>query len=129
MGQPFLLYVPFNAPHTPLQVPEQYVKPYAHLPRQRALYAGMTAALDEAVGQIVAALEETKLMENTLIVFSSDNGGPVNQGATNGSLRVGKGTLYEAASAWRPSPTGGAGSGPAPWSTSRSTWSIGTRRC
>lgn len=94
-GKPFFLYVPFNAPHTPLQVPEQYTKPYAHLPRQRQFYAGMTAALDEAVGQIVAALEEKKLREDTLIVFSSDNGGPVNQGATNGPLRAGKGTLYE----------------------------------
>lgn len=94
-GQPFFLYVPFNAVHTPLQVPEKYTAPYAHLPRQRRLYAGMTAALDEAIGQIVAALEEKKLMESTLIVFSSDNGGPVNQGATNGPLRAGKGTLYE----------------------------------
>jgi arylsulfatase A-like enzyme len=94
-GKPFFLYVPFNAVHTPLQVPEKYTAPYAGLLQQRRLYAGMTAAMDEAIGQIVAALEERKLMERTLILFSSDNGGPVNQGATNGKLRAGKGTLYE----------------------------------
>jgi arylsulfatase A-like enzyme len=94
-ARPFFLYAAFNAVHAPLQVPGEYTKPYTGLPAKRRKYAGMVAALDEAVGRIVAALEEHALLENTLIVFSSDNGGPVQQGATNGKLRAGKGTLYE----------------------------------
>lgn len=77
--QPLFLYVPFNAVHGPLQVPENYSEPYSHLRRQRQDYAGMLAAMDEAVGQIVAAVEAQEELENTLFLFSSDNGG-VNAG-------------------------------------------------
>ena len=94
--QPLFLYVPFNAVHAPHQVPEQYKKPYAALAEPRRTYAGMVAAEDEAVGQIVAALEAKGLRQNTLIVWSSDNGGPSPGRVTsNGPLRAGKGTLYE----------------------------------
>jgi arylsulfatase A-like enzyme len=95
-SKPFLLYVPFNAVHTPLQVPEQYMAPYAGLKMQRRKLAGMLAAMDEAVGQIVAAVEEKGVRDNTLFIFSSDNGG-YNPGVVtdNGPLRAGKGTLYE----------------------------------
>ncbi len=93
--KPFFLYVPFNAVHAPLQVPAKYTKPYADLPKQRQAYAGMLAAMDEAVGQIVAALKEKKA-DDTLIVFTSDNGGPQPGKVTdNGKLRAGKATLYE----------------------------------
>lgn len=94
--KPLFLYLPFNAVHTPLQVPENYTKPYEHLSGSRKTYAGMTAAMDEAVGQVVAALEEKGMLSNTLIIFSSDNGGP-NPGklTDNGPLRAGKGTIYE----------------------------------
>jgi arylsulfatase A-like enzyme len=95
-AQPLFLYVPFNAVHAPHQVPEQYKKPYAALQEPRRTYAGMVAAEDEAVGQIVAALEANGLRSNTLIVWSSDNGGPSPGRVTsNGPLRAGKGTLYE----------------------------------
>jgi arylsulfatase A-like enzyme len=95
-AKPLFLYVPFNAVHGPFQVPAKYKEPYAHLPEQRRTYAGMIAALDEAVGQIATALEETGRRTNTLVFFCSDNGGP-NPGrlTSNGSLRAGKGTLYE----------------------------------
>ena len=94
--QPLFLYVPFNAVHAPHQVPEQYKKPYAALAEPRRTYAGMVAAEDEAVGQIVAALEAKGIRQNTLIVWSSDNGGPSPGRVTsNGPLRAGKGTLYE----------------------------------
>jgi arylsulfatase A-like enzyme len=94
--KPFFLYVPFNAVHAPHQVPAKYKEPYASLPEPRRTYAGMVAAMDEAIGQIVAVLDEQKLRSNTLIIFSSDNGGP-NPGkvTSNGPLRAGKGTLYE----------------------------------
>ena len=94
--KPFFLDVSFNAVHTPLQVPDSYKQPYEHLNEPRRTYAGMLAAMDEAVGQIVAALDEKGLRENTLIVFSSDNGGPAPGTLTdNGRLRAGKNTLYE----------------------------------
>jgi arylsulfatase A-like enzyme len=90
------LYLPFNAVHTPLQVPESYTAPYTSLKGNRKTYAGMLAAMDEAIGQVVAALEEQKMRDNTLIVFSSDNGGPSPGRITdNGPLREGKGTIYE----------------------------------
>lgn len=94
--KPLFLDVSFNAVHAPLMVPDRYKQPYAHLDEPRRTYAGMVAAMDEAVGQIVAALEEKGLRENTLIVFSSDNGGPQPGRVTsNGRFRAGKTTLYE----------------------------------
>ncbi len=94
--QPFFLYVPFNAVHAPHQVPERYITPYTQLSEPRRTYAGMLAAMDEAIGQIVAALGEKGLRRNTIIIFSSDNGGPAPGRVTdNGPLRAGKGTLYE----------------------------------
>ena len=95
-GKPFFLYVPFNAVHAPHQVPGKYCTPYASLPEPRRTYAGMVAAMDEAIGGILAALDARGLRTNTLIFFSSDNGGP-NPGrvTSNGPLRAGKGTVYE----------------------------------
>ena len=94
--KPFFLYVPFNAVHAPHQVPEKYCEPYSGLREPRRTYAGMVAAMDEAIGAILAALETRGLRTNTLIFFSSDNGGP-NPGrvTSNGPLRAGKGTVYE----------------------------------
>lgn len=75
-SKPLFLYVPFNGIHAPHQVPDKYLEPYSSLTGAKQKLAGMLAAVDEAVGQIVAALETTGMRENTLIVFSSDNGGP-----------------------------------------------------
>ena len=55
----------------------------------------MTACMDEAIGQIVQALDQREMRQNTLILFSSDNGGPLNLGANNGPLRGAKGQVYE----------------------------------
>ncbi len=94
--KPLLLYVPFNGIHGPHQVPASYKEPYADLKEPRRTIAGMLAAVDEAIGQIAAALDEKGLRSNTLIIFSSDNGGPGPGRATmNGPLRAGKGTTYE----------------------------------
>jgi arylsulfatase A-like enzyme len=95
-AKPLFLYVAFNAVHAPLEVPDDYTKPYAQRDGERRTYAGMVAALDEAVGQIVSAVDKQHLAENTLFVFSSDNGGPKPRAQTsNGPLRAGKGTVYE----------------------------------
>ena len=94
--KPLFLYLPFNAVHNPLQVPEKYCAPYTNLKGVRRTYAGMMSAMDEAVGQVLAALDEMKIRGNTLIIFSSDNGGPSPGRVTsNGPLRAGKGTIYE----------------------------------
>lgn len=92
-SKPLFLYVPFNAVHSPLMVPDNYLKPYSDLKGPRQKLAGMLSAADEAVGQIVEALEKAGLRENTLIVFSSDNGGP--KPGTNTPLRNFKGSIYE----------------------------------
>lgn len=94
--KPLFLYVAFNAVHSPHQVPEEYTKPYADLKGGRRTYAGMLAAMDEGIGQILKALDDSGRRKNALIIFSSDNGGPAPGKLTdNGSLRAGKGTLYE----------------------------------
>jgi len=95
-SKPLFAYVAFNAPHTPLQVPENYRKRYSHIVNfKRRLYAAMVTCLDDNVGRILDALKKRDMLDQTLIVFSSDNGGPIKSGANNGALRAGKGTIYE----------------------------------
>ena len=94
--KPLFLYVPFNGVHAPHQVPESYPAAYPDLTGVRKTMAGMVSAVDAAIGQIVAALEEKGLRDNTIILFSSDNGGPSPGKVTmNTPLRAGKGTIYE----------------------------------
>jgi arylsulfatase A-like enzyme len=94
--KPFFLYVPFNAVHAPHQAPKEYLQRYSHLMNPRRQYAAMLAAMDDAVGKIVEAVETAGARQNTLFIFSSDNGGPRPGVVTdNGKFRAGKGTLYE----------------------------------
>lgn len=95
-AKPLFLYVPFNGVHSPHQVPDRYLDLYPQLKGNRKIYAAMITALDDAVGTITKAVENENLTEKTLIVFSSDNGGP-NPGklSDNGVLRAGKGSVYE----------------------------------
>lgn len=96
MSQPLFLYVPFNAPHTPLQALDEQLQHYAQIADvQRRTYCAMVHCLDEQVGRVAAAVAQRGQTDRTLFLFSSDNGGPVKQGATNGQLRGSKGTLYE----------------------------------
>jgi arylsulfatase A-like enzyme len=93
---PLFLYVPFNAPHSPLQVAEKYQKHYPQITdKLRLAFAGMVHCLDEQVGRVVDAIEKRSMTSNTLFLFSSDNGGQLDQAGTNGPLRAGKGKLYE----------------------------------
>jgi len=92
-SKPLFLYVPFNGVHSPFQAPDSYLKPYAHLKGNRQKLAGMLAAVDEAIGQIEQALKKAGMLENTLIVFSSDNGGP--PPGDNTPLRDFKGSIFE----------------------------------
>ncbi|MBC8352126.1 MAG: arylsulfatase [Planctomycetes bacterium] len=94
--KPLFLYVPFNAPHTPLQAPDETIAKYAGMKnKQRRTYAAMVDQMDQAVGLIVSALERHHYSaEPTLIFFCSDNGG-IRKLGSNRELRAGKGTLYE----------------------------------
>ncbi|MCK5713856.1 MAG: arylsulfatase, partial [Hyphomicrobiaceae bacterium] len=94
-SKPLFLYIPFNAVHSPFQAPQSYIDKYPDIKQdRRRIYAAMTAAMDDAIGQIVAALEKRRMTRNTLIIFCSDNGG-VGGIADNGPLRGHKGQLYE----------------------------------
>jgi arylsulfatase A-like enzyme len=95
-SKPLFLYIPFNAPHTPLQALPEHLKLYEHIENQpRRKYAAMVHCVDEQIGRVVAAVQKRGLTDKTLFIFSSDNGGPLGSGATNGPLRAGKGSLYE----------------------------------
>ncbi|HEX3868958.1 MAG TPA: sulfatase-like hydrolase/transferase [Pirellulales bacterium] len=91
--KPLFLYVPYNGIHSPFQVPDRYLEPYSGLTGNRRTLAGMLAAVDEGIGQIVDALAKSDMRENTLIVFSADNGGP--PPGDNTPLRGFKGSIYE----------------------------------
>jgi arylsulfatase A-like enzyme len=91
--KPLFLYIPFNGIHAPFQVPEAYTKLYPQLKGNRQKLAGMLSAVDEAIGKIVNTLDKAGLRENTLIIFSSDNGAP--PPGDNTPLRDFKATVYE----------------------------------
>ena len=94
--RPFFLYLAYNAPHTPLQYPPAVRSQYDDIvDMDRRVFAQMMTDLDQHIGEVVAALEASGQLENTLIVFSSDNGGNESAGADNGQLRSGKGSVYE----------------------------------
>ena len=97
------------------QVPARYVAPYASVAdEQRRLLSGMVAALDESVGNLTAALHAAAMWERTLLVFSTDNGGPTSQAASNYPLRGGKATCWEGGTRGVGFVVGGARSGLSP---------------
>ena len=94
---PFFLYLPFSAPHTPFQALTSYTERFSDVedPRKRIYYA-LIAQLDDAVGAVLDELEATGQEDNTIVVFSSDNGGATYTGATgNDPLRGGKMSHFE----------------------------------
>jgi arylsulfatase A-like enzyme len=98
-GRPFFLYLAYNAPHAPLQPPAEWLdKLRARQPTldpQRAKLVALIEHLDHGIGRVMETLKETGLDRNTLVVFTSDNGGQLNLGSSNGALRDGKGSMYE----------------------------------
>ncbi|MFN0018004.1 MAG: sulfatase [Pirellulaceae bacterium] len=92
-AKPFFLYVPHSMPHVPLHVSEKFKGK-----SKQGLYGDVIMEIDWSVGQILAALKEHGLDENTLVLFSSDNGPWLSYGNHAGSakpLREGKGTTWE----------------------------------
>ncbi|MBI3209265.1 MAG: sulfatase-like hydrolase/transferase [Candidatus Solibacter usitatus] len=94
--KPFFLYVPFNAPHTPIQDPDGFDATTGSAKVQqgvRGVYAKMVERVDARVGAILDQLRAMGQEENTIVVFLSDNGGDPN--GNNGSLRGRKGSTWE----------------------------------
>ncbi|WP_062259962.1 sulfatase-like hydrolase/transferase [Endozoicomonas arenosclerae] len=113
--KPFFAYLPYLAPHTPLEAPQSLIAKYKHLKDDkttslptakgvkkdstnvRPVYAAMVDAMDQGIGRILKTLDEEGLADNTIVMFFSDNGGPIygGAGAKNLPLRGGKGNTFE----------------------------------
>ncbi len=104
--RPFLLLLAHHAPHTPIEAKAEDIayfqsKTQSSFRHKNATYAGMIRSLDNSVGRIVARLRDLKQLDNTIIVFTSDNGGYIGNDSAgklitdNHPLRSGKGSLYE----------------------------------
>ncbi len=91
--EPFLLYVPYNAPHAPLQAPQEYLDKYPDLTGKRQAFAAMVSAMDDGIGRILAALDSLDVADDTFVLFFSDNGGGI--GSENKPLRGSKATVFE----------------------------------
>ncbi len=96
---PFFLYLAYNAPHTPIQPPEEWLQRVREreptISQRRAKLVALIEHLDDGIGRVLQCLQATGLDANTLIVFTSDNGGQLSAGANNGPLRDGKQSMYE----------------------------------
>ncbi|XP_034464542.1 arylsulfatase I [Hippoglossus hippoglossus] len=96
LHKPLFLYLSLQAPHTPLQVPDHFLHQYdSQGNRLRRHYAAMLSCLDDGVGQVVQQLKTSGFYENSVLIYSSDNGGQPLSGGSNWPLRGGKGTYWE----------------------------------
>lgn len=97
--KPFFLYLAYNAPHFPIEPPPAWlakVKQRApDMPEKRALNVALVEHLDDAVGRVLAVLEQTGLARNTVVVFTSDNGGSLPHAQNNDPWRDGKQSHYD----------------------------------
>jgi arylsulfatase A-like enzyme len=98
-SKPFFLYLAYNAPHVPVQPPDSYVTRVKQrnpgIADRRARLAALIEQMDDGIGRVITALKRSGAYENTLIVFTSDNGGQLSAGASNGNLRGAKEDMYE----------------------------------
>jgi arylsulfatase B len=120
-SRPFFMYMPFIAPHTPLDAPKELQEKYKDIdtdlpparsrqtdetrrmakmmlqPSARPMYAAVVDAMDQAIGRVLQTLEEEGIADNTIVLFFSDNGGAAYSygGANNAPLRGGKGETFE----------------------------------
>ena len=97
--QPFFLYLAYNAPHFPVQPPADWLQRVKErepgLPPKRAELVAFIEHLDDGIGKVLEALKTSGQYENTLIIFTSDNGGHLPSLANNGPTRDGKQSMYE----------------------------------
>lgn len=97
--QPFFLYLAYNAPHFPIEPPDEWldrVKRRApELPEARARNVALVEHLDDGIGRVLAALGELELDKNTFVVYSADNGGSLPHAQNNDPWRDGKQSHYD----------------------------------
>jgi arylsulfatase A-like enzyme len=97
-ADPFCLYLPYFTVHSPLQAKPELVEKYKNKKGSEAqnnpIYAAMIESLDQNIGRVLGALESNGITDNTLVIFTSDNGG-VNVSSLQWPLRGGKGMYYE----------------------------------
>lgn len=97
--KPFFLYLAYNAPHFPIQPPEEWLtrlkKREPHLSEKRARNAAFVEHLDSGVGHVLKAVQEAGISEDTIVIFTSDNGGSIPHSQSNGLLRGGKQDHWE----------------------------------
>lgn len=97
--EPFFLYLAYNAPHVPLHPPAGWLERVRRrepgMAEKRGKLAALIEHLDDGVGRLITTLEQEGMLENTLVIFASDNGGQADAGASNGILRGAKGDMYE----------------------------------
>lgn len=95
---PFFLYLPYYAVHTPIQPKQEFEQKYLEKGgsgcQSNAAYAGMVDNLDRCIGLLLKEIQELDLRENTIVIFTSDNGG-IRQISCQDPLRAGKGSYYE----------------------------------
>lgn len=100
-GNPFCLFLSHHAPHVPLEAKREKIEKYEKKKAQAGsnhhpVYAAMIESIDESVGRVMAKVDELGIADETIIIFTSDNGGELVAGATtNAPLRDGKMSLYE----------------------------------
>ncbi|MGA0039377.1 MAG: arylsulfatase [Pirellulales bacterium] len=93
--QPFFAYISTNAPHGPLHCPQAYLDRYADQPPASAAFFGMISNIDDNVGSLRAMLEELGVAENTLFIFTTDNGTASGASVFNAGMRGQKGSEYD----------------------------------
>jgi arylsulfatase A-like enzyme len=97
--KPWFMYLAYNAPHSPIHPPkdwlEKVTKREPDISETRAKLVALIEHLDDGIGKVIASLKESGQAENTLIVFTSDNGGQENCGANNGANRGAKQDMWE----------------------------------
>jgi len=97
--RPFFLFLSYNAPHFPIQPPDEWLQKVQDreegIAELRAKNVAFVEHMDDGIGRVLSALEQTGLDQNTIVIFTSDNGGSLPHAASNGILRGGKQDMYE----------------------------------
>ena len=98
-GRPFFQFLSYNAPHSPIHPPKDWLAKFKKnnpgASDLRAKIGALIEHLDYSVGRVLKALDDEGMAENTLVIFTSDNGGKLRYGASNGPLRSDKTHVYE----------------------------------
>ena len=93
---PFFIYAAYQAVRGPLQAPKKYLKQCKSIPyKNRRKFCGILRAVDEGIANITQLLQEKNMLNNTIIIFTTDNGGQTRKGSSNWPLRGGKQTVFE----------------------------------